>query len=107
MKSLFQQHSQRPVIADATLAVPFAGLAKPQTYVGDVLSGILLDTVNYFKQWFANWRRQRAINRSTLMLSDLSDHLLDDIGLKRYQIREAAEFIVDHPGSDRYRYLAK
>lgn len=105
MKQTLYQDSYQQVQAGATLNVPFAGLSTPLVYIGDILSETLFDVIDVVGKRVAARRRQRAIDRNIAILADLEDSVLDDIGIKRYQIAGAAEFIVDHPGSDRYRYL--
>ena len=80
--------------------VPFNSVFSPMAYIGEAITEVLFGTVRLGNKLLASWQRQRAINASVRILSKMNDHTLKDIGITRWQIREAAEELVDH--SNRY-----
>lgn len=53
------------------------------------------------RMWMA-WRRRRAVARTIGALSELDDHVLDDIGVHRSEITSVARAAASKPGA-RYR----
>jgi uncharacterized protein YjiS (DUF1127 family) len=91
-----------PLMCDSGLRISATDSPLPMSQIGKGLIVATKAAVAYVRRLRCYIRRERDIARSISMLASLDDRTLDDIGIHRSQIPQAARYGVDESGRIRW-----